>query len=170
MDWRVDLGNGYWYDNQPDTYGLDLEGIRKIEKLRSCRYVCEWNTTDDRGQAHENPVLLFWNDVAHPQGSNWMGLFRSNKEWYVKDGITASRLPINCAVSNDKQVLFSKYRHDFRSSRDGSVTVDGGRDYTRMLGNIHCERVWLAPYQGELKIIPDAMAKLMQEERTKQPS
>jgi hypothetical protein len=98
-----------------------------------------------------------------------MGLFRANGDWYVKDGITASQLPIQCAVSNSKQVLFSKHRHDFRSSNDGSVTVDGGRDYTRMLGNIHCERVYLVPYQGELKIIPEAMAILMKEDRTKQP-
>ena len=161
MDWRVDLGNGYWYDNQPDTYGLDLEGIRKIEKLRHCRYVCEWNTLDSRGQAQEKPVMLFWNDTPHPQGSSWMGLFRANGDWYVKDGITASQLPIRCAVSNDKQVLFSKSRHDFRSSKDGSVTVDGGRDYTRMLGNINCERVNLLPQNGMLTIIDDSAAQIL---------
>lgn len=160
-EWIVDLENGYWYDNVPDTYGLDLEGIRKIEKLRSCRYVCEWNTIDKGGDILDTPVLLFWNDVAHPQGSNWMALYRSSNDWYVKDGITTSRLPIQCVVSNDKQVLFSKYRHDFRSSQDGSVTIDGGREYTRMLGNIRCERVWLLPQQGKLTIIDDSAAELL---------
>ena len=157
--YRVDLGNGYWYDSEPDYYNLDETKLAKIEKLRNCRFVCEWNVKQD-GKVHNDPMLIFWNDTAHPQGSNWMALFYYN-DWFVRDGITASQLPINCVVSNDKQVLFSKSRHDFRSSHDGSVSVDGGRDYTRVLGNIHCEHVWLVPQNGELKIIPEAMALLM---------
>jgi hypothetical protein len=155
MDWRVDLGNGYWYDNTPRHYKLNQSDIEKIEKDRNCRFVCEWNVKQD-----DNPMLIFWNDIAHPQGSNWMALFYYN-DWFVRDGITASQLPINCVVSNDKQVLFSKSRHDFRSSQDGSVSVDGGREYTRVLGNVRCERVWLVPQNGKLKIIPEAMALLM---------
>jgi hypothetical protein len=111
----------------------------------------------------DDPMLIFWNDIPHPQGSNWMALFSSSGDWYVRDGITASQLPIDCVVSNDKQVLFSKFRHDFRTSEDGSVSIDGGRGYTRVLGNIHCERVWLLPRDGKLEIIPDAMALLMLE-------
>ena len=160
-NWRVDLGNGYWYDNTPDYYNLDETKIAKIEKLRNCRYVCEWNVKQD-GKVHHEPMLIFWNDTPHPQGSNWMALFYYN-DWFVRDGITASQLPIKCVVSNDKQVLFSKSRHDFRSSKDGSVSVDGGRDYTRVLGNIRCEHVWLVPQNGKLEIIPEAMALLMLE-------
>lgn len=155
--YRVDLGNGYWYDNTPRHYKLNQSSIEKIEKDRNCRFVCEWNVKQD-----DNPMLIFWNDTAHPQGSNWMALFYYN-DWFVRDGITASQLPIQCVVSNDKQVLFSKSRHDFRTSEDGSVSVDGGRDYTRVLGNVRCERVWLVPQNGELKIIPEAMALLMLE-------
>lgn len=161
-NWRVDLGDGYWYNNTPDYYDLKKEGIEKIENSRNCRYVCEWNVMQD-GKVHDEPMVIFWNDTPHPQGSNWMALFRYNKEWYVRDGITASQLPIECMVSDSKQVLFSKSRHDFRQSNDRSVSVDGGRDYTRVLGKIHNERVWMVPYQGELKLIPEAMAKLMQE-------
>lgn len=161
MDWRVDLGNGYWYDNTPGHYKLNQSDIEKIEKDRNCRFVCEWNVKQD-----DNPMLIFWNDIAHPQGSNWMALFYYN-DWFVRDGITASQLPIQCVVSNDKQVLFSKSRHDFRSSQDGSVSVDGGREYTRVLGNVRCERVWLVPQNGELKIIPKAMALLMLDSKIK---
>ena len=160
-NFKIDLGNGYWYDSEPDYYKITKEGVEKIEQSRNCRYVCEWNVKQD-GKIHHEPMLIFWNDTAHPQGSNWMALFYYN-DWFVRDGITASQLPINCVVSNDKQVLFSKSRHDFRSSYDGSVSVDGGRDYTRVLGNVRCEHVWLVPQNGELKIIPEAMALLMLE-------
>jgi hypothetical protein len=160
-NYRVDLGNGYWYDNTPRQYKLDQSNIEKIEKDRNCRFVCEWNVKQD-DKILNDPMLIFWSDIPHPQGSNWMALFYYN-DWFVRDGITASQLPIECVVSNDKQVLFSKSRHDFRSSNDGSVSVDGGRDYTRVLGNVRCERVWLVPQQGQLKIIPEAMALLMLE-------
>jgi hypothetical protein len=160
-NYRVDLGNGYWYDNTPDYYELSQSSIEKYEKARNCRYVCEWNVK--QGNKILDPMLIFWNDIPHPQGSNWMALFSSDGDWYVRDGITASQLPIECVVSNDKQVLFSKSRHDFRSSEDGSVSVDGGRDYTRVLGNVRCECVWLLPRNGKLEIIPEAMALLMLE-------
>ena len=162
-NWHVDLGNGYWYDNTPDYYGLDDKYISKIEKKYNCRYVTEWNTLTADGKPTPQPRLIFWSDQAHPEGSNWMGMYEQDPYYYVCDGITASQLPIWCMVSDSKQVLFSKYRHDFRSSHDGSVSVDGGREYTRVLGKIRNESVWLIPQQGELKIIPEAMALLMLE-------
>lgn len=164
MTWRVDLGDGYWYDNTPDYYGLKAEGIQNFEDSHNCRYVCEWNVTYD-GETIKQPMVIFWSDIQHPRGSNWLATYRDpeDRNWYVRDGITASQLPIQCMVSDSKQVLFSKSRHDFRQSHDRSVSVDGGRDYTRVLGKIHNERVWMVPQQGELKLIPETMAKLMQE-------
>lgn len=153
-NWRVDLGNGYWYDNKPD-HTLQEEILDHIEDKYNCHFVSEWYLNK------KSMVLLFWNDVAHPQGSNWLGVYGAEDQVYLCDGIAASQLPIRCAVSNDKQVLFSKSRHDFRSSNDGSVTVDGGRDYTRMLGNIKCERVNLLPQNGMLTIIDDSAAQIL---------
>jgi hypothetical protein len=156
-DWRLDLGDGYWYYNKPDHSLFPEEVIDQVEQNYNCRYVTEWYLDN------KQMVLLFWNDVAHPQGSNWMGVYGSGDHLYVCDGIAASRYPVYCKVSNDKQVLFSKTRHDFRSSQDGSVTVDGGREYTRVLGAIFNESLYLVPQNGELKIIPAAMAVLMTE-------
>ena len=156
-NYRVDLGNGYWYDNEPDHSMFPDEVIEQVEQNYNCRYVTEWHLDN------KQMVLLFWNDTPHPKGSNWMGVYGSGDHLYVCDGIAASRLPVCCMVSNDKQVLFSKTRHDFRSSHDGSVTVDGGREYLRVLGAVRNESVWLVPQNGELKIIPAAMAALMTE-------
>lgn len=163
MSWRLELGDGYWYDNKPDYYGLTEKEIAKVEKLRNCRFVCEWvMRTEEDFSRQANLGMLFWNDEPHPAGSNWMMLFRHDGQWLVRDGIEASRIPICCVVSNDKQLLFSKSNYDFRTSHDGSVSVDGGRNYMRILGNIKCERKWLAPQLGELTMVPETMAKLMQ--------
>ena len=34
-------------------------------------------------------------------------------------------------VAANGDVIYSRYRHDYRHSPDGSVWIDGGRDYTR---------------------------------------
>lgn len=166
MAWRIDLGNGLWYDNTPDAAGFDAGDIGKIEKHYNCRYVCEWNTVTKQNKIAESVIALFYQEVPHPQGSNWMGMFLGpdlgkDLRPYVMDGISASRLPIQGYVSNDGQVLFSKHRHDFRQSNDGSVTVDGGREYTRLLGNVRCKSVYLLPQVGQIAIIDESAANLL---------
>lgn len=160
-DWRIDLGNGLWYDNEPDVMGFNATQIGMVEQEYNCRYVCEWNTINKADKTNDSPIALFWQEVPHPRGSNWMGMFLKGKEVYVCDGESASRLPIMGYVSNSNQVLFSKHRHDFRQSNDGSVTVDGGREYTRILGNVRCQQVWLLPQKGELRIIDESAAQLL---------
>jgi len=39
-----------------------------------------------------------------------------------------------CKKCND--VIWSKYRHDFKYCKCGSVAVDGGTDYLRRVGNL----------------------------------
>ena len=158
---RYDLGDGLWYDASPDQYSVTAKGIDKIEELYNCRYVCEWNTTDSSGRISTYPLLIFWNDVAHPQGSNWMALFKAGGEWVVRDGISASRVPILAGVSNNGQAMFSKNRHDYRQSHDYSITLDGGRDYTRIIGTPPKRWVWLLPQDGEIRIIDESAATLL---------
>lgn len=74
--------------------------------------------------------------------------------------------PLAAIVSAEGQVLFSKGRHDFRTSRDNSYAVDGGPGFERVIGNKleSLETVILLPQQGELNIIDRAAAALMRDE------
>ena len=38
-------------------------------------------------------------------------------------------------VKSTKEILYSRHRHDCRSSEDGKVGIDGGFDYSRIIGN-----------------------------------
>jgi hypothetical protein len=38
-------------------------------------------------------------------------------------------------VKATNEILYSRHRHDYRSSSDGKVSVDGGMDYFRVIGN-----------------------------------
>lgn len=37
-------------------------------------------------------------------------------------------------VAKNGDVIYSRYRHDYRMSPDNSVMIDGGRDYTKNNG------------------------------------
>lgn len=156
MDWRVELGNGLWFDATPDYWNVTPSSIRKIEKEYNARYVTEWQT-------ESQPIMLFWTDVvSKPEYSNWIGIYADSRMWYVCNGLSAASKPICCYTSNDGQLLFSKQQHDFRTSHDQSLSVDGGPKYTRILGD-GCKnpKYWLLPRFGKLEIIPDTMAKLL---------
>lgn len=161
MTWRIDLGNGLWYDNQPDVNGFSSKTIAQLEEHYKCSYVCEWNNLTHTGKPDDHTIAVFYQEVPHPQGSNWMGMFHANDQWFIINAEKSSRLPIKAYVADDGQVLFSKHRHDFRRSNDGSITVDGGREYTRLLGNVCCNTVWLLPQKGQVTIIDHSAAALL---------
>ena len=50
---------------------------------------------------------------------------------------TIKHIGIQCLKCKDK--IFSLYRHNFRSCSCGEVSIDGGFDYTRIVGN---EKYW----------------------------
>jgi hypothetical protein len=52
---------------------------------------------------------------------------------FIINGLTAIE-PFQAVVANNGEVVWSRYRHDYRKSQDGSVWIDGGRDYLRWIG------------------------------------
>ena len=50
-----------------------------------------------------------------------------------KEGSVIIRKSIKCALCGDE--IESKYRHDFQTCQCGVCSVDGGRDYRRIVGN-----------------------------------
>jgi len=51
---------------------------------------------------------------------------------FISKGDSAFEDGLTGIVSEEGEVLISKYRHDYRKfKRDGDVFIDGGRDYTR---------------------------------------
>jgi len=49
----------------------------------------------------------------------------------IADGIIATKETFSGVMAKNGDVIYSRYRHDYRTSDDGSVFVDGGRDYFR---------------------------------------
>ena len=111
--------------NEPVLFSK--ENVKKIEDLKNAKYVCD---TEQNG-LH---IAIFYGDDPHPDsGSRYFGLYYT--------GVENQLMITNCAfieeqnitgvVAENGDVIYSRYRHDYRSSPDGSVFVDGGRAYLR---------------------------------------
>jgi hypothetical protein len=61
---------------------------------------------------------------------------------------------IKCTLCND--IIYSAHRHDFKSCKCGSVSVDGGVDYLRRVGDTWTE---LSITMNE-KVVNDCIAQV----------
>lgn len=109
--------------------------IPKVEKKYNVKFVCESPIRDKYGW-RESPSLIFYGE-KHPQGSNYMALsivYYHDDEGtlVVSDGISATKDTFTGIVDDD-EVIYSRYRHDYRVGKTG-VFIDGGRDYIRSSG------------------------------------
>lgn len=124
------------------------KGIEHIEHKYSAKYVCEtcigypankpgmWNWINW-------PVAVFYHrnvSLVPEGGSQYLGLYcrrRIPEEPlipYVCNAISTTFEPFTGIMADDGEVIYSHYRHDYRYSKDGSVWIDGGRDYVRYDG------------------------------------
>lgn len=109
-----------------DSTFLKPDAIAKIENMYNARYVFESCLKTRDGGWCNYPVAIFYTERAHPQGSNYMGLYRNDfGEFMVTDGISATE-PFD-ALQIGEDIIYSRYRHDYRHYK--GAMVDGGRDY-----------------------------------------
>ena len=111
---------------------LDDDTILKIEDKYNATYVFESCLKDVYGNWANFPVAIFYTEEAHPEGSNYFGLYLTeDKTLMITNGIKATEESFSGVMAKNGDVIYSRYRHDYRTSDDGSVFVDGGRDYFR---------------------------------------
>jgi hypothetical protein len=135
-----------------DCSFLSLEGIKSIEEKYNAKYVFESPLKDKNGNWTDQSFAIFYTEIAHPEGSNYFGIYYSNDGWMITNGITAVQDPFQ-AVCIDEDIVYSRYRHDYRSHN--GIFVDGGRDYLRWGGGRLSEGkvVSLKVNEGRLELI-----------------
>ena len=107
---------------------LKPDGIAKVEQMYNAKYVFETCLKTRFGGWSEFPVAIFYTEEAHPQGSNYMGLYRNDfGDMMVCNGISA--LEEFDALQIDEDIIYSRYRHDYGEL--GEASIDGGRDYVK---------------------------------------
>ena len=109
------------------------EGIAKIEEIKNAKYVCETCLRSKDGGWANQPVAIFYGPEEHPVSkSRYFGIYLDmDDRVMITNGQSAVDEPIQGVVADNDDIIYSRFRHDFRRSPDGSVFVDGGRDYFR---------------------------------------
>lgn len=113
---------------------ISLDGIKKVEEKYNAKYVLESCLKMKTGWANF-PVAIFYTEEAHPEGSNYFAVYRdADGVFGITNGLSAVDDVTFAGLEAEGEVVYSRYRHDFRESKNGAF-VDGGRDYFKYGGD-----------------------------------
>ena len=159
--------NNYW--------GLPIDIITKHYSEESggvVRYMGDWAIQTKQGGWTEFPLAIFWQEIPpDPTFSNYFGIYYRydlvlDKDKFppgdllITNGASAFAKPLRAIVADNGELVVSHYVHDFRRSRDGSVWIDGGRNYTRHGGALNgFKYVKVVGPNFEVYDTPDAESK-----------
>jgi hypothetical protein len=117
--------------------------VAAVEKRYGGTYIGDFCLYTTNNGWSEVPAAVFYQpnpnrELGH---TNYFGMFVRNintfigeGELYITKGDSAFKDDI-AGVIADGEIIYSCYRHDYHTSTDKSVSIDGGRDYTRFRGN-----------------------------------
>lgn len=122
------------YIIEPRSVAFTDEQIEYLEKNYNAKFLIETQLKYNGGDWINKPAAIFWKDEAHPKGSNYLAVMRSDvspNHLVLCDGISGvptEQEPIIGLIISDR-FIYSHYRHHFNEYE--GVYVDGGRDYMR---------------------------------------
>ena len=106
-----------------------------VEKMKEATYVADLCIKTKSGIWSDEPVAVFYQ--PHPKEAHhkhYFGLFYRDGHVYICDATSAVEEVIQGTEAEDGEIIFSRFRHDYRTSKDGTAMVDGGRDYFKHWG------------------------------------
>ena len=108
--------------------------IPAIEEKFGGTFIGDFCVKTKSGMWSEFPVAIFYqpNPDTSLGHTNYFGIVRLDSDHInIMKGDSAFEDPITGIIADDGEIIFSRYRHNFVTSSDKSVWVDGGRDYCR---------------------------------------
>lgn len=144
-----------YFDKPTEGYHFNKNQIKMLEDMYKAKYVGAFCTKRKDGTWHEMPVDVFYNPSPDTSKGhkNYFGVFydHMNDTVVITDATSAVSEKMTGVVANDGEVIVSGYRHDYRKSRDGSVFIDGGRDYLRSV--IGANTVGVMVCEGVMQVV-----------------
>lgn len=80
----------------------------------------------------DNCADIFYQANPPNNYSNYLAIYKQYGDLYITSGETAASGTFNGIEAADGEIIYSRFRHDYRTSTDGSTFIDGGRDYVRI--------------------------------------
>lgn len=124
-------------ENSPYTLAhndfYDEKFYKAVSEKKKAKYIGEFSLKTKNGSWADIPVAVFYQEDAHPQGSNYFGLYKSILPWeglMITDAIKAvDNIWTGVLNPETNEVLYSAYQHDYQVH--GDLMADGGACYTR---------------------------------------
>lgn len=110
--------------------------IEKCEAHYNAKFVGDFCIKGKHGWLN-TPCAIFYQPNPPLDYSNYMALTVDEYDrLLIMSGLTAVEEPIPAVKClSTGEVIWSRYRNDMRWSKDGSVAIDGGRDYSKIGGS-----------------------------------
>lgn len=106
--------------------------IHKIEKKYNASWVGQLPLkTKDGSWSVDNCGDVYYQENPPNGYSNYFALIMQYGTLYITSGLSGVEGIINGIIADNGEIIYSRYRHDYRESEDGSVFIDGGRDYVK---------------------------------------
>lgn len=114
------------------------ETIKSIEQTYNGKFIMETCLKSRNGGWTNTPWMLFYsNGEAHPRGSKWFALGYNGENFVITDGQSAiddSNPHYGYFNPETGEAVYSIYRWDCHSDKSKTFSVDGGRDYVKIVG------------------------------------
>ncbi len=109
-----------------------ITDIDKVENKYNAKWVGQFPLKTRNGYFSESPADVYYQETPPVEGySNYFGLIFQQGSLYITSAADVPKYEISAVSAADGEIIYSRYRHDFRYSTDKSVWIDGGLDYTR---------------------------------------
>lgn len=120
-----------WINKGTVYTGINID--RVLDNYENSYYVADLCVRLPSGHWTEDPVSIFWvKKPSKPEFSNYFGFFVREGRPVITDGLSSvDGVIFRGTKGKNGEIIFSRWRHDYRSTEDDTATADGGRDYFR---------------------------------------
>jgi hypothetical protein len=146
---QINMGEPYWL--------FDRSQVRRLEA--DALYVGDFAVRSSKGLWSSVPVAVFYTPKPREGYTNhYFGVYKSQVRhdmptWMICDA-TSVATHLWHGLEMKGEVIFSRWRHDFRCFSFGGPYVVGGVDYTRVVGLTNlAKNVSLRLVDGIFKVI-----------------
>jgi len=109
-----------------------ITDVSKVENKYNAKWVGQFPMRTRDGSFSESPADVYYQETPPVEGySNYFGLIFQHGSLYITSAEDVPKYVIYAVTAEDGEIIYSRYRHDFRYSTDKTVWIDGGLDYTR---------------------------------------
>ena len=106
--------------------------IAKVEQHYGAKFVGQFCLKDKNGNWVNSPADVYWQATPPVAGySNYFALIIQKGSAYITDASIVGSTIISAVEADDGEIIYSRFRHHYIISKDGSTFIDGGRDYVK---------------------------------------